>query len=65
MVNRMLPVASLWAGMAIIAVLTAGTASADAGAGRDPDGELPAWSFAVGAIAAVAVVAFWSVRRRP
>ncbi|WP_205875473.1 hypothetical protein [Mycobacterium camsae] len=31
----------------------------------DPDGELPAWPFAVGAIAAVAVVAIWSVRRRP
>ncbi len=31
----------------------------------EPDGELPAWPFAVGAIAAVAVVAIWSVRRRP
>ncbi len=31
----------------------------------DPDGELPAWPFAVGAVVAVAVVALWSVRRRP
>jgi len=65
MLNRLLPAAQLWATLVITAVLTAATASAHAGADRDPNGELPAWPFVVGAIAAVAVVAFWSVRRRP
>lgn len=65
MLNRLLPAAQLWATLVITAVLTAAMASAHAGADRDPNGELPAWPFAVGAIAAVAVVAFWSVRRRP
>ena len=63
--NRLLRAASLWAALAFTAVLTAGTAGAHAGADRDPGAELPAWPFAVGAIAAVAVVAIWSVRRRP
>ncbi|OBF15364.1 copper resistance protein CopC [Mycobacterium kubicae] len=29
------------------------------------DSDLPAWPFAVGAVVSVAVVAFWSARRRP
>lgn len=73
------PVVLLWVIAAVVAVLMAGGASADsarvwagppdtshpAAKPADPDGELPAWPFAVGAIAAVAVVAIWSVRRRP
>jgi drug/metabolite transporter (DMT)-like permease len=47
----------LWAAVAVVAVLTA--------AAPDPDGDMPVWPFAVGAIAAVAAAAFWSVRRRP
>ena len=47
----------LWAVVAVVAVLTA--------AAPDPDGDMPVWPFAVGAIAAVAAAAFWSVRRRP
>lgn len=62
--NRLLRVGSLWAVMVITAVLTAGTAGAHAGADRDPNAELPTWPFALGAIAAVAAVAIWSVRRR-
>lgn len=31
----------------------------------DPEGELPTWPFAVGAVVAVGAVALWSVRRRP
>jgi hypothetical protein len=63
--KRLLGTASLWATLTISAVLSAGIAAANAGAGRDPNAELPAWPFAVGANAAVAVVAIWSVRRRP
>lgn len=63
--NRLLRAALVWATLAITAVLTPGTAWAHAGADRDPGAELPAWPFAVGAIVAVAVVAVWSVRRRP
>lgn len=63
--SRLLRVASLSAVLVITALLTAGTAGAHAGADRGPDAELPAWPFAVGAIAAVAVMAIWSVRRRP
>jgi hypothetical protein len=47
----------LWAVVTLVAVLTA--------AAPDPDGDVPVWPFAVGAIAAVAAAAFWSVRRRP
>jgi drug/metabolite transporter (DMT)-like permease len=47
----------LWAVVSVVAVLTA--------AAPDPDGEMPVWPFAVGAIAAVAAGAYWSVRRRP
>jgi hypothetical protein len=47
----------LWAVASLVAVLTA--------AAPDPDGEMPVWPFAVGAIAAVAAGAYWSVRRRP
>ncbi len=48
------------------AVLTAGPALALQGAApANAEPEIPAWVFGVGAIAAVAVVAIWSVRRRP
>lgn len=47
----------LWAVVTVVALLTA--------AAPDPDGDMPVWPFAVGAIAAVAAGAFWSVRRRP
>lgn len=44
----------------------AGTSAAGpAAAPREPEPDIPPWVFAVGAIAAVAVVAFWSTRRRP
>ncbi|OBI73727.1 hypothetical protein [Mycobacterium asiaticum] len=47
-------------------VLTAGAASAVPGAApANTEPEVPAWVFGAGAIAAVAVVAFWSMRRRP
>ncbi|WP_155769375.1 hypothetical protein [Mycobacterium asiaticum] len=47
----------LGAVLMLTAVLTA--------AAPDPDAEMPAWPFVLGAVAAVAVVAIWSVRRRP
>ncbi|BDB45749.1 MULTISPECIES: hypothetical protein [Mycobacterium] len=47
------------------AVLTAGVASAYAAAPHEPDPNPPVWPFVVGAVAAVAVVAIWQVRRRP
>ncbi|OBK95708.1 hypothetical protein A5645_12175 [Mycobacterium asiaticum] len=47
-------------------VLTAGPAFAlPSATPANAEPEVPAWVFGVGAIAAVAVVAFWSVRRRP
>ena len=50
--------------MTVTALLTAGLASASP-AVPDSDPDLPVWPFAVGTIAAVAVAAFWSVRRKP
>ncbi|WP_155763661.1 hypothetical protein [Mycobacterium asiaticum] len=48
------------------AILTAGLAGAVPVADpRNADPDVPPWVFAVGAIAAVAAVAIWSVRRRP
>ncbi|MHA7648837.1 hypothetical protein ACX9NE_00250 [Mycobacterium sp. ML4] len=63
--KRLVRTAPLWVAMAVVAVLMAGTASAHSAAPQDPDAQLPTWPFAVGAIAAVAAVAIWSVRRRP